>query len=147
MFHNKRSTQNLTITYLKIKLFAISTTDGALIATTFNPESAVFENQTCQHNKCLKFNLKLINNSWEFLVRAAQKAMIAKKISQSLSRFVKKAICNGDNAAECLARQGINLIKHQANAIGSPTTPVPTQPPPLIKSPCEINPDVPGCYA
>ena len=78
---------------------------------------------------------------------AAQKAIIAKKISQSLARFVKKAILNGDNAAECLARQGINLIKHQANAIGSTTTPAPTQPPPLIKSPCKINPDEPGCYA
>ena len=68
MFRHNRSTKKLSIPYLVITLLAISTTVGAL-ATTFNPESAVFENQTCQHNKCLKFNLELINNSWEFLVR------------------------------------------------------------------------------
>ena len=78
---------------------------------------------------------------------AAQKAEVAKKISQPLARFIKKAVCNGDSAAECLARQSINLIKHQANAIQSTAPPVPTQPPPLVISPCKIKPDEPGCYA
>ena len=231
MFTHKRSTQNLPINYLLITLLAISTTVEAL-ATTYNPEEAVFENQTCIHNRCLKFNLESINHTWEFFARevtpsccsytatnvtiftqlplsespykmaettptttrdtdrdykgppeiddarvtfskdgfpqfvsdttrtsttttpatqpipkpAAQKAIIAKKISQSLARFVKKAVCNGDSAADCLT-QSINLIKHQAHALGSTTTPAPTQPPPLIRSPCKINPEQPGCYA
>ena len=246
MFTHKRSTQIFNIPYHVITLLAIPTTVAAL-ATTFNPESAVFENQTCQHNKCIKFNLERINNSWEFLARevtpsccsftptnvtiktqvsisdshykmaeadptttntnyedydgppviddarvsvsnypkfevpgfpkldvsqttstdtntdidttttvptaqpipkpAAQKADIAKKISQSLARFIKTTVCKGDSAAECLAKQSINLIKHQANARQSTTTAAPTSPPPLVISPCKIKPDEPGCYA
>ena len=224
------STQKFEITYLIITLLAIKTTVATLV-TTFNPEAAVFENQTCQHNKCLKFNLIQIGNSWEFVTRevtpscclyaainvtlltqvplskspykmanatpttrrnteedyegppqiddarvtfsvdgfpkfesdstrtsttispatqpipkpAAQKS-IAKKISQTLASFIK-TICSGENAAECLAKQSINLIKHQAHALGSTTTQAPTQPPPLIISPCKIKPNQPGCYA
>ena len=230
MFTHK-STQKFKITYLIITLLAIKTTVATLV-TTFNPEAAVFENQTCQHNKCLKFNLIQIGNSWEFVTRevtpsccsyaainvtlltqvplnkspykmanatpttsrdteedyegppqiddvrvtfsedgfpkfvsdstststtispatqpipkpAAQKATIAKKISQTLASFIK-TICSGDDAAECLAKQSINLIKHQAHALGSTTTQAPTQPPPLIISPCKIKPNQPGCYA
>ena len=67
MFTYKR-TQKFEITYLIITLLAIKTTVATLV-TTFNPEAAVFENQTCQHNKCLKFNLIQIGNSWEFVTR------------------------------------------------------------------------------
>ena len=246
MFTHKRSTQYFNIPYHVITLLAIPTTVAAL-ATTFNPESAVFENQTCQHNRCIKFNLELINNSWEFLATevtpscctftpknvtistqvslsdshykmveaeptttgtnyedyngppvivdasisvsnfpkfevpgfpkfdvpqttstdpntdidtttvptaqpipkpAAQKADIAKKKSvKAWPVFIKTTVCKGDSAAECLARQSINLIKHQANAIQSTTTAAPTQPPPLVISPCKIKPNQPGCYA
>lgn len=232
MFTYEKSTQNFKITYLLIKLLAITTTFGTL-ATTYDPFSAVFENQTCQHNKCIKFNLELINDSYNFVANevtpsccsyqarnvtistqiplidspykmasatpttsretnqdyegppeitdarvtfsvdgfpkfvsetartsttttpatqpipkpAAQKSRTAIKISQTLARFVKNALCVGEDAAECLAKQSINLIKHQAHAVGSTTTAAPTQPPPLIQSPCKINPDQPGCYA
>ena len=67
MFTSKR-TQKFEITYLIITLLAIKTTVATLV-TTFNPEAAVFANQTCQHNKCLKFNLIQIGDSWEFVVR------------------------------------------------------------------------------
>ena len=68
MFTHKRSTQIFDIPYQVFTLLAITTTVGT-IATTYNPESAVFANQTCQHNKCLKFNLIQIGDSWEFVVR------------------------------------------------------------------------------
>ena len=56
-------------------------------------------------------------------------------------------MCEGDSAAECLARQSINLIKHRATAIQSTPPPVTTTQPSLVICPCKIKPTEPGCYA
>ena len=64
----KQTTKQLTISYVVITLLAISKTVCEL-ATEFNPQTAVFPNQTCQQNKCYKFNLELVQGSWQFLAR------------------------------------------------------------------------------
>ena len=64
----RQTTKKLTISYLVITLLTISTT-VCEVATEYNPHTAVFVNQTCQHNKCYKFNLKLVQGSWKFLAR------------------------------------------------------------------------------
>ena len=61
-----QSTKKLSISNLVITLLTISKTVYEL-ATTFNPESADFENQTCKHNKCIIFNLELVQYSWQIL--------------------------------------------------------------------------------
>ena len=228
MFRNQ-PTQIFCIPYLIIKLLAISQTTCEL-TPGFNPLTAVFENQTCQQNKCYKFNLETVQGEWQFVVRqvnpscckytghnitlysqvklqdspyriaeattlppqdyeesytgppeindvtftvegfgnsntstvpssttteptnyipqpSAQKMAVVKKVSSSLARFFKKAACKGDNAIECLARQSMNIIKHQAIAIQNTPPPSTTEKPALVRSPCKINPTTPGCYA
>ena len=67
---------------------------------------------------------------------AAQKMEIAIKKVNHWPVSSKKAVSEGDSAAECLARQSINLIKHQATAIQSTRPPVTTTQPSLVICPC-----------
>ena len=78
---------------------------------------------------------------------AAQKMAIATKVTTSLARFFKKAACEGENAVECLARQTISLINHQAIPVQNTPPPATTVQPELVKIPCKIDPSKPGCYA
>ena len=63
-----QTTQKCNIAYLFLTLLTISKTNCE-IPTGIDPQTAVFPNQTCQNDKCYKFNLELIQGNWTFVVQ------------------------------------------------------------------------------
>ena len=69
-------TQISNVAYLILTLITISKTN-CILPPGLDPLTAVFHNQTCQDNKCYKFNLELLQGSWKFLVQEVKPSFCA----------------------------------------------------------------------